>query len=207
MNPTLAVGSGALLGGGLFGIIPQLLKRIQHPFFSWALIVSEWIGNRLSGIQWWVSRKLKYKFPCALFVALLNLTITSASAGELAGNSVWNILGNTGAQNNNLVAGIAVKSFGTAICDLSKTGDNLGNIIPETTKPVLLMGVQSPSVRHPSGSQPPSNGQSYKINFDHWIIYFLLYFLLLVVSAGVAFQIGYAQPPNRKSSGTPERKV
>ena len=51
-----------------------------------------------------------------------------------------------------------------------------------------LLGVQTPSVSHPSGSQPTSTSQSDGVCVGHWVIYFLF----LALSAGFAWQIGYA---------------
>jgi hypothetical protein len=66
-----------------------------------------------------------------------------------------------------------------------------------------LLGMQTPSVSHPSGSQPTSTSQSNGECVGHWAIYFLF----LAVSAGFAWQIGYASRLTKKAEPPPTRGV
>lgn len=178
LRGTLGVGSGALLGSG-FGVCDNIIYGLQYLIVVVNIAFGNYCNQLLEPLAGVRSEITSYRL----------------GIGEEAGNSIKEnhrmmlITSTTGMwmQPVNLMPPcqherqeLALPIFGGTLGG----GDSL-----------QLLGMQTPPISQPSSSQPTSTSKPDGICVGHVVIYLLL----LAVSAGFAWQIGYATPPNVES--------
>jgi hypothetical protein len=181
----------------LLRTILQCIERIQHPFFSWALIVSKRIWYWFSQIQWRIPIQEKNKLCSGFFIAFLYLAIISASASEPIFILVGNVLGNPGTHDKNFVASVDIKLSGVIVCDFLKKRNNLGNIVSKTSQPngyIVLAGLP---VVYPDGDETSNHAtQNSEENIPELVAhimpfycYFMLGVLIVLIFSGYVIKI------------------